>query len=1095
MLLKRQESILVFRLLFFCIFLLGGYFFGDDIFGSERRDSVKTNEPSRYRVETLKHISSEEGKKYLEELKIGTVSSLPSPNTLLITAKRGDLIKASAIIKLVDSEQKYVIKSIFPVSKYEELPSVDKLSTVIGDISIGTFLEPPIDTAKVKAIIDIHGDSVIAIAPVDVMERIISAMEQLEKGEIAVEKIIEPNEIKALEEKRVTDSEVEKIKTLLKELDDVNEAEDQESETAELFEDLLNSLAESEKPEAEPEETKTIVGEVEESKTDKRESVEQVIEKEAIEDLARAEELTVEAEEEITEQKELVFAKRQSYDPEQTPLGEEELELNLPETLNLIDLLDLVGKYLQLDYMYEVAELRNQQVALKVQGPIKVKELYPLVESVMKFKGFVMSRKGNLVTIVPVARVLDIDPQLLYEKKGKITYGDVIVSRVFQLRYVDTASAENLLKGMKLGMNVKGIPESGTLIVTGYTYRMKRIEELLEMIDKPGVQKKFEFRQLKYTMAQTLVPQIQKLSEQLGTVSVTVAAPTAAAAEPKGRKRRATPTKAPSPSKPQVGKSRVYLEADERTNRILMIGLEEQLAVVNRLIDTLDVEQQDLRTLRLYDIQHVGAEEVREKLEELGVISGVSRTTTKRAASTRKSTGKATTRPVTPPTSGKSPEPLVEEPQVVIVEATNSLLVNATSAQHEQIAIIISYVDSEQLQTAINYIIYPLENQDPMELSEVLMKLVQETITEKAGKDAKIQKTTTVKKIEDDVIIVPDEKTYSLIVYANKKNQQWISSLISELDEYRPQVLLDVTLVEITKNDAFKFDLDIISKYPTIPGVGGAGSIANIVSPTERLWELGSTAGAGGSAFYGDDHIQALLTAMDTKGYGRVLARPKILVNDNEEGVIKSEEKVHVVREKTIRVPGQEAGSTDTETDVTFEPFIAGIELSILPHISKGNELRLQISLMRTDFRERDDTVVKDPEGDRSIPTPPDLLTSDVTTVVTVPDRSTIILGGLETMRQSKSGTKIPILGDIPLIGGLFKNTVNKDDQSRLYVFVKAHILRPGDKFEGDSDIMKVSRKNRRAFEEYEKKFQELEDWPGIEPEPMDPVRILEEDE
>jgi len=154
----------------------------------------------------------------------------------------------------------------------------------------------------------------------------------------------------------------------------------------------------------------------------------------------------------------------------------------------------------------------------------------------------------------------------------------------------------------------------------------------------------------------------------------------------------------------------------------------------------------------------------------------------------------------------------------------------------------------------------------------------------------------------------------------------------------------------------------------------------------------------------------------------------------------------------------------------------------------------LTIALTRTDFRLNLPYSLSTPTGAISGPTPPDLLTSDVQTVITVPDNKTIILGGLERLSQSKGGTKVPLLGDIPLIGGLFRSTANTDIQSRLYVFVKAHILRPGEEAAAVSDIEVVSAKNRATFEKYEKEMQEYEDWPGIKPKPMDPVQILEAD-
>ncbi|GAI81118.1 unnamed protein product, partial [marine sediment metagenome] len=364
-----------------------------------------------------------------------------------------------------------------------------------------------------------------------------------------------------------------------------------------------------------------------------------------------------------------------------------------------------------------------------------------------------------------------------------------------------------------------------------------------------------------------LAPKIKTLAEQLGTISITIAAKPAAGITRQPREStaafRARQQKAAAAARTAAptAKPTVYLDADERTNRILMVGLADQLVVVDKLIDALDVEYQDLRTLRLYEIQHVGAEEIKEKLEELGIITGGRPTT-------RAPTGARAAKPGTPTTPTAAKEPLVEEPQVVVIEATNSILVNATAEQHIQIATIIAYVDSEPEEAAINYKVYPLENQDPEELSGVLNQLIQETTT-KEEKGAKI--VTTKKKIEEDITIIPDPETYSLIVYASKKNHQWISSLIKQLDEYRPQVLLDVTLVRITKNDDFTFDLNIIESFPDLVSTSGlTGTIiegltsSNIVSKLntsnmDRFIDFQSDGGSG-TAFYGDKHINALLT-------------------------------------------------------------------------------------------------------------------------------------------------------------------------------------------------------------------------------------------
>jgi len=435
-------------------------------------------------------------------------------------------------------------------------------------------------------------------------------------------------------------------------------------------------------------------------------------------------------------------------------------------------------------------------------------------------------------------------------------------------------------------------------------------------------------------------------------------------------------------------------------------------------------------------------------------------------------------------------------------------LVNGTAEQHIQVATIIGYVDSSQDESVNPYIIYPLENQDPEELAGVLEKLISETITEQSGADSKVVKTTTTrKKIEEDIFIVADPKTYSLIVYASKKNQQWLSSLIEELDQYRPQVLLDCTLVEVTRDDEFAYDLDIISQI--VPGAdtmqyftdSHSGFLPQfsgktLIEAINTGAGLGNYPGAGGQAFLAKGQIQTLFKIMEYRGYGRVLARPKLLVNDNEEGTITTEDTIYIAEKQTKYIPTTTTSNQNQyspDTSVTFKPYNAGIELTIQPHISKGDQLQLTVTLNRTDFDLTGDKEVT--IGNDKFPKPLDTSTSNVQTIVTVPDGKTIILGGLEKTTQSKGGGKVPILGDIPLIGGLFRNATNSSVQSRLYVFVKAHILRPGQEFTGISDIEVVSLKNRTTFEKFEKEMQDYEDWPGIKPKPMDPEKVLEEDE
>lgn len=938
------------------------------------------------------------------------------------------------------------------------------------------------------------------------------------------------------------------------------------------------------------------------------------------------------------------------------PEGEEELELTitLPETVEITSLLELVGKQLGLNYMYEPSQVRGN-VTLKIhEGKIKVKDLYALLESVLRFKGFIMTRRGNLVTIVPATQIKQTDP-VIRSPNEPIEPGDVIVSSVFHLENVPPAVAQKMLTDMSLGTSFVTVTETNTLIVTDYAYRTDRIEKVIDMVDVAGEPKQFKYRRLQYMGAAEMVDKLKVLTAQMEGVSVSgtaaaaaatkAPAPTTVRRDARGRVIR-TPTPAAqtaataAPTGAIAEQETVFLDTDERTNRIMMIGYPDQLETINGLIDTLDVpkyylryvreyfiqnveageiitalnelglasvsvssgtsnaasaaqarrtparpgqpaaaqpaaaaptvttsgedqpyisirpntnsllvngtreqheaielviahvdvKQKDQRTIHEYEIQNVDAMEVVTTLEELGIISQQTTqqsTTRGGAAGGRQTAGRQPAQqaqpgqpevPISLPTAeGETVTELTAaEPQIAVLESTNALLINATPRQHAAIALVIAHVDRTLEAVSTPFVVYPLENQDPDELAGVLNELIQETIeqAQKAAPDAKIQAAAPAQlptREEERIRIISDPQTYSLIVYANKKNQQWVGELIKELDEYRPQVLLDCTLVEITKDDLFKYEIDLIAKtYNT--GTGDAGDYsffrhgtdspatgASLLDPigfSRQSYAQASIGGGQITGFFNSDMIQGLLTAMQRDQYGRIMARPKILVNDNQEGVIKTEDIQAVAQIKTIVNPGTGVQPSTTSQDATFTDYTAGVTLTIKPHISKGDMLRLEISLNRTDFGTTTKTIeIADGAGGTTpVPYPPDRTTTDITTVSTIPDGTTIILGGLEKIKQDKLQNKVPILGDLPIIGGLFRDVNNTDKQGKLYVFVKANILRPSDQLEGLEDIRRVSGKYRTQFEEMEDKFQGMQDWPGIEPKPMDPPRILEED-
>jgi general secretion pathway protein D len=1003
---------------------------------------------------TLKYISVEKGQEFVKETGIGTCSSIPGTSQLFITAPHQEMKKLRSILNLVDQQEKYVVHRL-----KLDADSISNLSLKIDNINFP------------GAMIDIRNDSVVIVSPLNSLDKILQTVQNSAKETALATKPMDDGRWKMEESSLISRPSPLMFEANMNQSTDTGRITQGNAEetSQQAMQRLLSSLqsAGTQAP-----------------KTNASDTTEPNI-----------------------------------------PNANDIVALNLPPKLTLAEFLEMVGPNLKMDFAYDSTQFVGDVTFSpngKLKGSVTVGDLYSYLEDVLKIKGFAMTRsKGNLVWIVPIADVLKIDPAIVSSDKPKIQPGDIVITTYFELKYIDTASAEKLLSDMQLSTKITSIPERQTLIVTAYANRMQHIRQMLNIIDTPGM-KRLRVRQLRYTIAQTIAPKLQNLAEQLGTASVTIAtsaassdetvslppqqaneslaaytqriAPVLAAQRQQSTLRAQAAAAAGQQQQQSATGQAVFLDSDERTNSIFMIGRPDQLDQLNQLIDTLDVAQQDLRTLKTYKMKYLDAAEIRNKLVDLGIISAAKTTGTSSSSAAPSGTsakpGVTTPQPVIPSTvtnaSGQTTETLAAEPQVILIEQTNSLLVRATPEQHERIAAIIQHIDNEVEQ--IPYQMYQLRNQDPNRVQEVLSKLIQETVRDP---QSKIQ--TTVSKLEDQVTIVSDSTTSSLIVYANKKNQDWIGNLIAKLDKRRPQVLIDVTLVQISKNDAFNYDLNLLSSFPDLtstsglttalmPGASNKNPVSTLTtSGRDRFIDLQSNGGQG-TGFYGDKHINALLTAMQQKDYGRVMAKPKILVNDNEPGTISTTDSTYVTKTSSIPVTSGSAGTETSliQTSTDYEKYDAGITLGITPHISESGLLRLDITLKRSDFGTI--TGVK----------PPDTSESNVKTVVTIPDGSTIILGGMQKLNQSKADTKIPFLGDIPLIGGLFRSINNNDAQRNLYVFVKAEIIKPPAEGTAVTELQTISDKEKTAFETHEDEFQKHQGWPGIAPEPVQPFRVLD---
>ena len=1088
----------------------------------------------------VRYLGSEQCNVFLSPLglqRIRYVPVVPEYNLLWLSGTPDQVNRAKRILDVVDSPEDYCIVNLGPASKADTLPSRAQIESALGNVSIGTFGQPPANGARLRVIVDTQGDSVLAFLPVRYRDRLRAVLE----GGVAATDSVPAAQAHTAPQQQISEQPAPPPRAV----SSPSQPAPQESRPSTGI--IAGPLGPRE---ARGEGRGAAARKVEQPASDSKpaKTVRIVF--------------TAAPNAPTSPEAELITDRAMPRN------GEDLIDMTLPETVTVIQLLDLAGKYMGLTYVYDPREVTNLSVALKLsgnlQGEMKVKNLYALLQTVLGELGLAMIRQqDNLVAVVKIDKALQTQPDLVVNDTNSVQVGDTVVTRAFNVRYVDILSVKTLLEDMKLSVATTALENANLLLVTCHADRMNRVEQLVEMIDRPGKPTECRVRRLSYTIATPLVAKVRTLAQELEGIVVATAVTTSPGVKPAAP---AIPIPIPVPvpaAKPaQSGAGRpVYLDAEERTNSVLMIGYEAELTLIEQLIDVLDVAQADPRSPHIYDLAYIEASQALEKLQKLEVLKSPKNdpAASKEASDGNILTGEplvtvleatnqllvraaaeqhtqigeflsyidiapgsdktlayyelkcvkadaakamleeldlvraAAAVSASAATAAPGPnEPLLaraqqmpdaraldratDKPQVVVNASTNALLVKATAEQHEQIAGVLQYIDKTSPEDELAYRIYPVENSSPEHISSMLERLLVETKKDKEGKIEKIPKT------QEQITVVPDPNTYSLIVYASQKNQQMMGDLINKLDKRRPQVLIDVTLVEITRSDTFEYDLNLVANAnDAVVGNIALDPIQSIDSRSRlesgfNLRDQDGNPTGQTQIFYSDRKVQALLTAIQRKNYGRVLAKPKVLVDDGQEGQIVTTDETTYVKE-SIQIP--QTGTPITTRD--FVPIQAGIQLKITPHISEGNLLRLAVHMSRDDF------------GTRPLSgAPPDKATSELTTTVFVPDERTVILGGLVKLNQTKAGSKVPILGDIPLAGALFRSVNNNDIEKKLYVFLKANIVRPFDESQL-KDLQAISKEHEDAFEKSESQFQEVETIPGISPKPMPPKRILKD--
>jgi general secretion pathway protein D len=373
---------------------------------------------------------------------------------------------------------------------------------------------------------------------------------------------------------------------------------------------------------------------------------------------------------------------------------------------------------------------------------------------------------------------------------------------------------------------------------------------------------------------------------------------------------------------------------------------------------------------------------------------------------------------------GKTKKGAAGAPVIRIVpdERTNALIILASEDDTLKVRQLIDLLDKETPRGEGDIRVFYLQNANAEDLAQVLM-----SIPSKGTKGAKKGKAPVVSK---EVQIVADKATNSLVITSNKEDYLVLEDVIKKLDIPRRMVYIEALIMEVDVGKSF--DLGVrwnafedrgSHNGRTIGTFGGSipGNVLSAVATGFSLGVIGEAITIGGITF---PNLSAIIRAYQSDSDVHILSTPQIMTTDNEEAEI-------VVGENRPFLTRQDRSGGDVDYS-NYEFKDVGITLNITPQINQQRFVRLKIFQELTKVSKQDEFET---EG---------LLTTlkrTAKTTVIIKDGHTIVIGGLIEKIIDDTSYKVPFLGDIPILGWLFRSKSRTGDKTNLFIFLTPHII------------------------------------------------------
>jgi len=301
--------------------------------------------------------------------------------------------------------------------------------------------------------------------------------------------------------------------------------------------------------------------------------------------------------------------------------------------------------------------------------------------------------------------------------------------------------------------------------------------------------------------------------------------------------------------------------------------------------------------------------------------------------------------------------------------------------------------------------------------------------------------------VDYKTVITSHEETNSIIIRSNPQSIKTLTSIVEQLDIRRPQVYVEAIIVEISDESAKALGVDTIysgestgntpialTRFPTTT----SPDLLSIIGSADDNADIGSSAGAAssilgtrgfvaglGNLTDGEDNFAVLLSLLREDQNSNILSTPSAVVMDNEEASL-------LVGQEIPITTGESLGANNLTPFRTTAREEVGVKLEVKPQINDSGSVALFI-------RQEVSSI-----AGAQLPNSNDLITNkrEIETTVLADNREILVLGGLISEEVQESINKVPLLGDIPLLGRLFRSSAKSVQRRNLMIFLRPTILR-----------------------------------------------------